>query len=115
MQETEWDILEALWEQPGATAREVTDALHERREWSYSTVKTMLDRMVAKELVAAKRVGNVWSYTAAMPKVEAQRSAWQTFVGTVFDGGIGPALQFIAQDARLTKRQRDALLAMLDG
>lgn len=115
MQDTEWDIMSALWDAGSATAREVTEALSERRGWKYSTVKTMLDRMVDKQMVKAEQVGNVWSYSAAMPRVEAQRTAWQRFVETVFDGSMRPALQFIATDAKLTKRQREQLQALLEG
>jgi predicted transcriptional regulator len=114
MQDTEWDIMSALWDAGSATAREVTEALAARRGWKYSTVKTMLDRMVDKHMVEAERVGNVWSYSPAMPRVDAQRTAWQRFVDTVFDGSMKPALQFIATDAKLTKRQREQLLALLD-
>ena len=65
--ETEWDILDALWPAERATAREVTEDLASRRGWAYSTVKTLLDRMVDKELVVARQVGNVWKYTPACP------------------------------------------------
>jgi len=72
--ETEWDLLDALWAVEGATAREVADALAERRGWAYSTVKTMLDRMVKKGLVNARQVGNVWEYTPAVePRPGAPR------------------------------------------
>ena len=50
--DTEWDLLDALWRVERATARQVTEALETRRGWAYSTVKTMLDRMVDKGLVA---------------------------------------------------------------
>lgn len=115
MQDTEWDIMSVLWEAGTATASEVAAALAERRGWKYSTVKTMLDRMVDKQMVEAQRVGNVWAYSAAIPRVDAQRTAWQRFVDTVFDGSMKPALQFIATDAKLTKRQREQLLALLEG
>jgi BlaI family penicillinase repressor len=113
IQATEWDLLEVLWKVERATAREVAEALVDERGWAYSTVKTMLDRMLKKGLVAARRVGNVWEYTPAIPRVDAQRGAWRRFVDTVFDGAMAPALQFLANDARLTRKQRDALLQLL--
>jgi BlaI family penicillinase repressor len=113
IQPTEWDLLEVLWEVERATAREVADALQEQRGWAYSTVKTMLDRMLKKGLVAARRVGNVWEYSPAIPRIEAQRGAWRRFVDTVFDGAMAPALRFLATDARLTRKQREALLQLL--
>jgi predicted transcriptional regulator len=80
--ETEWDLLGALWELERATAREVADALLERRGWAYSTVKTLLDRMVERGLVRARRVGNVWEYEPGIERSEAQRTAWDRFVGS---------------------------------
>src|SRR5688500_19069615 len=113
MHDSEWDILGVLWQRDEATARDVADALAESRGWAMSTVRTLLERMRVKQLVNGRRVGNVWVYSAALPRVDAQRSAWKRFADTVFDGTAG-ALRFLAQDAKLTTRQRDKLMALLE-
>src|SRR5689334_460059 len=97
--DTEWDLLEVLWRFERATAREVAEALAAKRGWAYSTVKTLLDRMVQKGLVAARQVGNVWEYAAAVEQVEARRSAWRRFLGSAFGGATAPALEFLARHA----------------
>jgi BlaI family penicillinase repressor len=112
--ETEWDLLEVLWSKERATAREVTEALVEKRGWAVSTVKTLLDRMVQKELVAARQVGNVWEYTPAVKAVDARRSAWAELVGKAFGGAVAPALHFLARDAKLSKKELAELRALLD-
>jgi BlaI family penicillinase repressor len=114
LHETEWDILDALWRLERATAREIAEALAEKRGWAYSTVKTLLDRLVAKELVRARRVGSVWEYTAAVDRIEARRSAWKRFLDAAFGGATAPALQFLAREARLTRKQRAELQALLE-
>jgi BlaI family penicillinase repressor len=111
--ETEWDILEALWKAERATAREVTEALVDRRGWAYSTVKTVLDRMVEKDLVVARQVGNVWEYTPAMPRQRAQRWAWRRFVDMAFGGAVAPTLAFVAKETKLSKQDRLELRALL--
>ena len=113
--DTEWDLLEVLWRLQHATARQVAEALEEKRGWAYSTVKTLLDRMVQKGLVAARQVGNVWEYAAAVEQLEARRSAWRRFLGSAFGGATAPALEFVARQARLTRKQREALRSLLDG
>lgn len=113
--ETEWDLLEVLWTKERATAREVAEALTKKRGWAVSTVKTLLDRMVAKELVAARQVGNVWEYTPAVQAVDARRSAWAELVGKAFGGSVAPALHFLAKDAKLSKKDLAELRALLDG
>jgi len=112
--EGEWDLLEALWAAKRGTAREITEALADKRGWAVSTVKTMLDRMVEKGLVHARQVGNVWEYTPGVEPVEARRSAWSEFLGKAFRGSAGMALHFLANDARLSKKERAALMAQLE-
>ena len=112
--DAEWDLLEALWELERATATQVAQRLTDSRGWAYSTVKTMLDRMVNKRLVGARQVGTVWEYSPAIESDAARRSAWRRFIDAAFGGAMAPALRFIATDARLTRRQREALRAMLD-
>ncbi len=112
--DSEWELLAVLWQRGQGTARDVTDALVASKGWAYSTVKTMLDRMVDKELVEATRVGNVWNYRALVEREAAQRSAWSRFVDTVFRGTVDPALALLAGDKRLSKSQRAKLRALLD-
>ncbi len=109
----EWDLLEALWARKHGTAREVAESVRSARGWAYSTVKTMLDRMVDKGLVKSRQIGNVWEYTPAVEPREARRGAWARFVSSAFGGAISPALEFIASEARLSRKERDALLAIL--
>jgi predicted transcriptional regulator len=113
LKDTEWDLLGVLWDAERATAREVADALQGTRGWAYSTVKTLLDRMVDRGLVRARRVGNVWEYEAGIERGDAQRSAWSRFVGTVFGGALNPALEFLAKDAKLSRRERERLEQLL--
>ena len=112
--DTEWDLLEVLWAKERATAREVTDELVKTRGWANSTVKTLLDRMVHKHLVAARQVGNVWEYTPALRPVDARRSAWGELVAKAFGGAVAPALHFLARDAKLSKKELAELRALLD-
>jgi BlaI family transcriptional regulator, penicillinase repressor len=111
---TEWDLLEVLWEKERATAREVSEALVKKRGWAVSTVKTLLDRMVKKGLLSARQVGNVWEYTPAVRPVDARRSAWAELVGKAFGGAVAPALHFLATDAKLSKKDLAELRALLD-
>jgi len=112
--EGEWDLLEALWASERGTAREIAEALAEKRGWAVSTVKTMLDRMVEKGLVNARQVGNVWEYTPAVHQVDARRGAWREFLAKAFGGSAGLALNFLANDAKLSKKERAELMAQLE-
>jgi BlaI family transcriptional regulator, penicillinase repressor len=112
--ETEWDILDVLWTAERATAREVTERLEGRRGWAYSTVKTLLDRMVDKQLVVSRQVGNVWEYTPGLPRQKAQRAAWRRLVDVAFGGAAGSTLAFVARETKLNAADRAELRALLE-
>ena len=111
---SEWDLLEVLWKRRRATAGAVAAVLAPSRGWAYSTVKTLLDRMKAKGLVRARRVGSVWEYEPVVAAAAARRSAWKAFLATAFGGALDPALRFLAHEAPLTLRQRARLRKLLD-
>lgn len=112
--EAEWDLLQALWARERATARDLAEDMEATRGWARTTVQTMLDRMTAKGLVSFRRVGNVKEFSPVMALADARRSAWRRFVEHAFDGAVGSALQFIAADAKLTTKQREALRKLLE-
>src|SRR5436305_11511782 len=112
---TEWDLLDALWTLERGTARQVTEHLGGKRGWAYSTVKTLLDRMVDKGLVVARQVGSVWEYTPAFPRRKAQTWAWRRFVDVAFGGGVAPSVAFVAREGKLSRKERAGLRVLLDG
>lgn len=112
--DAEWDLLDALWRLERATARELAEELDAERGWARSTVKTMLDRMVEKGLVRMRAVGNVHEFRPALEPDDARRSAWRRFVDAAFGGAMEPALRFLAEDAKLTKAQREELRRLLE-
>lgn len=62
-------VMEHLWtctpSQPdGQTGREIYDAIGVQRGISYTTLMTVLNRMVGKELLARLPDGRVWRYSA---------------------------------------------------
>jgi predicted transcriptional regulator len=69
--EAEWSIIAAVWENEPCAAPTVQEALHKQKKWSYSTVKTMMDRMAAKGL---KRSATERDYAGG--KARIQRGAY---------------------------------------
>lgn len=53
----EWKVLHAVWEGSKLSAMEVVERVAEDSDWSVSTVKTLLARLVRKGYLRTKRVG----------------------------------------------------------
>jgi BlaI family penicillinase repressor len=103
--EGEWAIIQAVWGNQPCAAPTVQEALQNEKAWSYSTVKTMMDRMVAKGLLKTERIRNLILYSAAVTRKEAQHSEIMRTVKRAFDGAFTPMMQFMLDNNKLSEDQ----------
>jgi len=111
--EAEWQIMNALWAEWPATARQVADRLGDDVNWAYTTIKTMLTRLADKNAVKETKKGNISVYEPVLTKVGAQRNALKSLVNQAFDGAFGPLMHFMLEDQKLTDNQKEELLKAL--
>ena len=48
LNDSEWKVMQALWGRHPATARDVLEQVERETAWAYTTVKTLLARLVEK-------------------------------------------------------------------
>ena len=111
--EGEWAIVRAVWDNEPCAAPTVQEALEKQKGWSYSTVKTMMDRMVSKGLLKTKRIRNLILYRSSVTKKQAQNSEIMRAVKRAFDGALTPMMQFLLDNNELSPEQLSELEAML--
>ena len=111
--EAEWQIMNSLWEKWPATAREVADRLPDDVKWAYTTIKTMLTRLVEKRAVKEVKKGGVGVYTPILSRQNARRKALKSLANQAFDGAFGPLMHFLLEDQKLTDKQRAELMEAL--
>jgi predicted transcriptional regulator len=111
--EAEWEIIQEVWEHEPCAAPAVQEELAARKKWTYSTVKTLMDRMVAKGLLTTERIRNLILYRAAISQQEAQRGELLRTVKRAFGGAFTPLMQFMLDSDTLSPRELDELQTML--
>jgi len=111
---SEWQIMNALWEHHPATARELAERLPADIDWAYTTIKTLLARLVEKQAVSETKRGNTSIYEPLISRSKARRSAIRSLLDQAFGGSVEPLLHFIVHDRKLSDRQRRQLLRLLD-
>lgn len=102
-----------LWRKAPATARDVHEALRTETGWAYTTVRTLLTRLVGKGAVAERKEGRSSLYEPLLDIGAARRSALRALAERAFDGAMGPMMHFLIADAKLTPRDRARLESML--
>jgi len=84
-----------------------------RKQWTYSTVKTLMDRMVAKGLLTTERIRNLILYRAAIRRDEAQRGELLRTVQRAFGGAFTPLMQFMLESDALSQQELEELQSLI--
>jgi BlaI family penicillinase repressor len=103
--EGEWAIMQAVWENQPCAAPTVQELLQKQKGWHYSTVKTLMDRMVTKGLLSAEKIRNLTLYRSAVTRKQAQKGEIMRAVKRAFDGALTPMMQFLVDTNQLSQEQ----------
>ena len=115
MSEAELEVLKVLWRLSPCTAREVRELLQEEgRDWAYNTVKTLLDRLVQKEMAARDSSGFAHRFRA---KVARETLAGRYVGKLVRDLGAGSAMAMaraLTGGAKVDRAELERLAGMIE-
>ncbi|MFK7779287.1 MAG: BlaI/MecI/CopY family transcriptional regulator [Gimesia sp.] len=110
----EWVLIDALWTEGRATATDLQRMLEDQQGWAYSTVKTMLDRLVDMGFVKARRVGNVYEYSPKLKRPTVVGRMVDEVTTQLFDGSVAPFIQCLIERGKMTAEEVAELKTMLE-
>jgi predicted transcriptional regulator len=111
--EAEWEIIQVVWERQPCAAPTVQEQLVGRKKWTYSTVKTLMDRMVVKGLLTTERIRNLILYSTAITRRQAQKGELTKTLARAFGGAFTPMMQFMLDSQELSADELDELEALI--
>jgi len=82
-------VLEALWEKGSLTGRAIFEEVSRSKGLAYTTVLTVVSRMVKKGSVKRKKAGGIYIFEAALKKPEFERHVASTVIKGIVE--ISPA------------------------
>ena len=109
----EWTIIKAVWDGEPCTAPEIQERLKKETQWTYSTVRTLMDRMNAKGLLKAEKVRNQTLYRSAVTRKQAQRSELLYTLKNAFNGALTPMVQFLLETESLSDQDLTELESLI--
>ena len=112
--ESEWRVMQVLWEKGPQTANDVVEALDGAVPWKPRTVKTLISRLVKKGAVQFEEEGTRYRYSAAVAESECIRSETKSFVRRVYQGAMKPALAAFLENADLSPQEIKELQEILE-
>lgn len=111
--ESEWTVMEYLWNNPLVTITEIRKALSSTG-WSDSTIKTLVRRLVSKNAVAINDEAATFHYYPLISQQECRLKETKSFINRVYDGSVSMLVTNLAADSNLTDKETEELLALIE-
>ncbi|MFC6712404.1 BlaI/MecI/CopY family transcriptional regulator [Branchiibius cervicis] len=103
----ERQLMDVLWAaEPGVrlSSRQVQERMDPSQERAYTTVKTVLDRLVDKGLVQRRRDGRIWRYYARASRQSLTAESLRSVLGDIQSSDRSTALLHFLEGVEATDR-----------
>ena len=110
---TEWKLMNKLWEKSPMTIMQLTHALSDEVGWTKQTVITMLSRLEGKGAVRYEQGARAKLYFPAVTRRDAQLTETENFLDKVFGGRLGLMMSTLADSRGLTPEDVEELSEIL--
>lgn len=111
--ESEWLIMEILWEHKGSmTSKEIISILETKSDMTPKMARVLINRLVEKGMLQYNGDPNdkrVYHYTPAKKKKECIKEKSKRFVSNFFNGNHANAIAALIQDSKLTEEELEYL------
>ncbi|MDX2152823.1 MAG: BlaI/MecI/CopY family transcriptional regulator [Bryobacteraceae bacterium] len=107
----ELECLKVLWTLGEGNVHEVRRVLADRRELAYTTVMTLLDRLVRKGGVSRRKVGRSFVYAPVLERDLLRRMAVRQLVDCFFEGSEAALAAYLTGAVVEEREPKEALAA----
>ena len=95
-------IMEALWKRSPLTAEEIAAEVADDHGWTEATVRTLVNRLLKKKAIAAKKDGRRYLYRPVMKRTDYVQEESQGLLDRLFDGRLAPLVTHFSQRKKLS-------------
>lgn len=100
--EAEWQVMRVVWAKEKATSQEIVSVLSDTMDWKPATIKTLIGRLVKKEMISTEEQGNKYIYRALVTEETTIRSATSDLFSRICARKIGTTIGDLIAEAKLT-------------
>ena len=110
----EWEVMRVVWANDRVTSKKVISVLQEKMDWTQSTIKTILGRLVGKGVLNTEHEGRKFIYTANIEETEAVRDYTEDIFNRICNKKVGNVIGSIIKDHVLSFDDIDRLEKILE-
>ncbi len=111
--EAEWKVMETVWQNPGQTIGEIIEGLS-KTNWSESTIKTLVRRLVEKQALKIDSSGTKYHYSPLIDEKKCKIKETRNFLNRIYNGSLKMLVANLSSDSNLTEKETKQLLDIID-
>lgn len=111
--DSEWKVMEVVWKKPGLLIGEIRDSLKESG-WSYSTIKTLVLRLVNKDMLYTKASEKGKMYFASVDEKASKNAQTRNFIDRIYNGSVKMMVSSLVNNSKLSESEAEALFSLID-
>jgi BlaI family transcriptional regulator, penicillinase repressor len=102
--EAESVVMEVLWLRSPIATEDVMAALEPNGKWQETTVKTLLNRLLKKGAVRARKDGRRYLYSPVLTRKEWLSNESTGFLNRLFGGRVAPLVAHFSTQRKLSRK-----------
>lgn len=79
--------MDAVWRRGDITVRDVREELCAKKEYSFNTIMTVMNRLVTKRLLTKRQAGGAFAYRATVGREDFSRDVTRSIAAAIVQGG----------------------------
>ncbi len=111
--EAEWKVMDIIWNSENILASDIAAQLVEKN-WSIQTIKTLLSRLVNKNIINFKKEGKAYKYYPVVSREECVKKERENFIQKVFKGSKKEFLANFIKNENFTKEEMKELRNLIN-
>jgi predicted transcriptional regulator len=111
--EAESVVMEVLWRHGSMRSEDVVDSLTGHQQWREPTIKTLLNRLLNKGAIRAKKEGRRYVYSPVLTRDDWLSRESKGLLDRLFDGRVAPLVAHFGRHGKLSKRDIAELKRMI--
>jgi BlaI family transcriptional regulator, penicillinase repressor len=111
--EAESVVMQIFWARGALPTEEVLAALGSRQKWQEATVKTLVNRLLKKGALRARKDNRRYVYSPVLTQDEWLSSESHGFLDRLFGGRVAPLVSYFSQQKKLSKKDIEDLKRLI--
>ena len=108
--DAEWEVMRVVWANSEVTSKFVAKVLCEKMNWKQATIKTLLNRLLEKNILKKREIGNKYIYSANFTEKEVANSYILGTFDKICKTKVGEMIGKVIENSELSFNDLDLIL-----